>query len=115
MILVGLLQRVIASLSTRRRALSRLVTSEPQVITRDGWMLPRQMASVHYGIDDVLMLLREQGVFDPAEVDTAVLEQNGTLSLLRKSEAAPATPKVLSVPVRPAVATSLVEEGAINE
>jgi len=115
-VLLGLLQRVIASLSIRWRTLSRLVTFEPQVIIEDGRMLPRQMAKVHYGIDDVLMLLREQGVFDPAEVHTAVLEQNGRLSILRKADAAPATPKVLGVPVRPAVtSTSLVEEGNIRE
>ena len=44
------------------------------------------MKSLRFTIDDLLAALRQQGVFDIDEVDTAIVETNGTLSVFKKAE-----------------------------
>ena len=44
------------------------------------------------------MQLRENGVFDPTEVQVAIAEANGNLSILKKSDYQPVTIKDLNLP-----------------
>jgi uncharacterized membrane protein YcaP (DUF421 family) len=53
----------------------------------------------HYTIDDLNALLRRKNVFKVADVEFAVLEQNGDLNVLLKKENQPLTPKDLNIKV----------------
>ena len=44
------------------------------------------MRKVRYTLDSLDQALREKGVFDIEEVDYAVLEDNGVVSVLKKDE-----------------------------
>ena len=50
-------------------------------------------------IDDLTDAIREKGFFDLSTVRDAVIETNGTVSVLQKSEESPVTPKQLSLSV----------------
>ena len=43
------------------------------------------MAKLRYGLDDLITQLREQGIKSIEEVDYAILENNGKLSVFRKT------------------------------
>ena len=47
------------------------------------------MKKIKYTLDDLNQQLREQGIFDVAEVDYAVLEVSGKLSVLKKESYQP--------------------------
>lgn len=64
--------------------------SAVQVI-ENGKIDQRQLRRLRYTIDDLLEGLRQKDVFDPSAVDTAVVETNGTLSVLLKKDAVPPT------------------------
>lgn len=46
-----------------------------------------------------MMLLREKGVFKVSDVEMAVLETNGNLSVLLKAEQQPVTPQIMGIKV----------------
>src|SRR5690625_6667302 len=46
-----------------------------------------------------MLSLREKGVFKISDVEMAVLETNGELSVMLKTEQQPITPKMLGIPV----------------
>ena len=75
----------------------KLIDGEPTLVIRNGKILEKNMAKIQYNVEDLLMLLRNRGIFDPSEVEFALLEANGALSVLSKSQYRPVTPNDLKV------------------
>lgn len=84
--------------SLKSRAARKLLEGEPTVVIQNGRILAKNMARCRYNIDDLLLQLRTQGVFNVADVEFAVLETNGQLSVLPKSQKKPITREDLRVP-----------------
>jgi uncharacterized membrane protein YcaP (DUF421 family) len=65
-------------------------------------------------LDEFLMMCRNMGYFDLNAVQTVVLEQNGTLSILPKAVERPATPKDLKLfPSQERLVTNVIMDGEI--
>lgn len=65
-------------------------------------------------ISELTMLLRDRGVFDITQVDLAIFEINGKLSVLQKSDYLPVTPKDLNIPVSPSgLSTEVIQDGIV--
>lgn len=63
----------------------KILDDEPTIIIRDGQLLEKSMRSIRLHMDDVMMLLREQSIFSIKDVDWAIMENNGQLSVLKKA------------------------------
>ncbi|OZM57563.1 DUF421 domain-containing protein [Lottiidibacillus patelloidae] len=85
-IAIGLLQRFVAKLKISRRNIGRLITFEPTVVIQDGKILNGNLKKIRYSIDNVLQMLREKNIFDVSEIETAIIESSGNISVLKKSE-----------------------------
>lgn len=68
-----------------------VVNSTPEYIIRNGQIIPEMLRKHRLSVDDVDMLLRTNKVFALAEVDFAIYEQNGTLSVMLKPMNQPLT------------------------
>ncbi len=75
----------------------KLISGEPTVVIENGKLLEKNMSSIRYNVNNVLTQLREQGVFDLPEVEFAVIEPTGKMSILRKSQYQPVTPRDLKI------------------
>lgn len=84
--------------SLKNRAARKLLEGEPTLVIQNGKILAKNMSRCRYNIDDMLLQLRTQGVFNVADVEFAVLESNGQLSVLRKSHKQPVTREDLKIP-----------------
>lgn len=69
----------------------KVLDDEPTIIIKEGKILERSLKSLRMHIDDVMMLLREQSVFSIKDVDWAIMENNGQLSILKKTNQLEAT------------------------
>lgn len=86
MIGIGILQRIVANLKISNRKIGRLLTFEPTVVIQNGKFLDKNLKKIRYSIDNILQMLREKNIFDINEVETAVVEANGALSVLKKPQ-----------------------------
>lgn len=68
------------------RRLRRFVEGTPTILIRDGQLVQKNLANEHIAPEEVLQALREHGVPRPEEVGLAVLEIDGSISVLRKDE-----------------------------
>ena len=75
----------------RHRGFRRLLLGSPQVIIRGGVLDQKLMRALRLSLDDVLTALRAQGIFDVNEVQLAVVETNGTISVYQKAPQRPLT------------------------
>lgn len=62
------------------------IDSEPLVIINRGKVIYKNMKKANYNIGDLLMQLRNKDIFYITDVEVALLEPDGKLSVLKKSE-----------------------------
>ncbi|WP_053217865.1 DUF421 domain-containing protein [Virgibacillus senegalensis] len=111
---IALLQRLVARWKLSSRKFGKLVTFEPTVVIQNGKLLRGNMKKIHYSIDNILQMLREKDVFDISEVETAVIEANGSLSLLKKPQKSVVTREDMAIPKQAAsIAYPVVIEGTV--
>lgn len=70
-----------------------LLDGDPTIVIKNGKILEKAMASNRLNMDDLSMLLRTKNIFSVSDVDYAILEPNGQLSVLKKVELEPVTKK----------------------
>lgn len=95
---IMLLQLGLSALSLRNRRWRTLLNGRPSVIVQGGKLLPAEMKKVRYTIDDLLEQLRRKGFAGISDVEVAVLETDGNLSVIPKSQYRPIRPKDLNIP-----------------
>lgn len=96
-ILIAILQRIVANWKISNRKFGRLITFEPTVVVQNGKFLDNNLKKDRYSIDNILQMLREKAVFDINEVETAIIEANGSLSVLKKPNTIPITPEDMNI------------------
>jgi uncharacterized membrane protein YcaP (DUF421 family) len=74
-----------------------VVEGKGSVFIQDGKILEDNLKKEKYSLDELSSLLRGRNVFNIAEVEFAVLEPNGDLSVMLKKEYQPLTPKDLNI------------------
>lgn len=94
----------------------KLIEGEPIILIQNGKIYEKNMKKVRYNQDDLLMQLRENNVFNLADVEFAILEPHGRLSVLRKKEKQTPTLKDLNLPsTYEGLSTEIIRNGRIQE
>lgn len=75
----------------KSRSLRRLINGSPSIIIADGTILVDEMRRLRYNIDDLLSQLRQKGTANISEVEYAILETSGELSVILKPSHRPVT------------------------
>ncbi|WP_159882348.1 YetF domain-containing protein [Paenibacillus puerhi] len=117
LVLWSLLAYFIALIGLHSVKAREILDGEPTILIKKGEILEKELAKQHLNIDDLIMLLRNKDVFSPKEVEFAILEPDGKLSVLRKEELLPATKKDIKATVTPIqrIPTELIIDGKIVE
>ena len=88
---------IIAGLNMRSIKLRKLTYGRPEIIIRNGRIIREAMHKNRFTLDELMQELRAQGLTDTAQVEYAVLETNGQLSIILKSGNQPATASQMGV------------------
>lgn len=76
----------------------RIIVGSPSIIIKNGVISQKEMRRQRYSIDDLLEDVRFAGCKSLDEVEFAVLEANGKLSVFPRSELSPVCPQLLDLP-----------------
>ena len=92
----------------------KILEGEPLVLIQNGKILENNLKNVRYNIDDLMMLLREKKVFNMDEVEFAILEPNGKLSVQKKSQYLPVSAKDLNISTKyKGISSEMIRDGEI--
>ena len=83
---------LITKLATKSIKFRKFLNGKPIIIIEKGNILADVMKELNLNIDDIMEALRGAGYFNPSEVEYAILETNGNLSVMPKSENRPRCP-----------------------
>lgn len=100
MVIFGGFTLLFSFLTTKSIVLRRLLTGVPHVMIYNGKIIKKNLKKHFYDINDLLLMCRIKGYYDISQIQCAVMETNGTLSILPKAEYHPVTPNDLKQPVK---------------
>ena len=86
MLALVLIQVLVSFLSLKSSTLRNFFDGKPSVIINRGVVNFKEMVKQRYNLDDLLIQLREKNVRTIEEVDYAVLETSGKLSVFKKKD-----------------------------
>ncbi|WP_096155637.1 MULTISPECIES: DUF421 domain-containing protein [Bacillus] len=105
------ISNVIALKSFRGR---KILESEPTIVIKEGQVLEEGLKKTLLTMDSLLTSLRKKGVFNIDEVETALLETDGTISVLKKPAYLPAMQKdVFNIQASRGVGQAFIIDGKI--
>ena len=117
MILWAVLTILANFLSFKSIKLRVLLDDKPIIVIQNGKVLEGSMRKLRLSFNDLNMMLREQSIFSMKDVNYAIFETNGNLSVLLKAGEEPATKKDLKAP-SPApkyIPTEIITDGKVEE
>ncbi|MFY4774753.1 DUF421 domain-containing protein [Metabacillus sp. RGM 3146] len=83
LLLLGI-QMGLAALSLKSQKVRQWIDGKPTIIINHGKIDERAMKSQRYNFDDLMMQLREHDINKPSDVEFAILEPSGKLSVINK-------------------------------
>lgn len=92
-VVIGLIQYALTITKRKNAAVRNLTTVTPTVVIENGRFLVHNMSHVRLTVNDILPMLREKDIFNLSQVQWAILEPNGNLSVQMTPEARPLTLK----------------------
>lgn len=99
LVLVGF-EILISVISLKSVKIRSIMQGNSIIIIRDGKLDLKKIKELRFTIDDVLEALRQKDIFDISKVQYAVVETNGTISVMLKPEYEPVTRGDLSLEIR---------------
>lgn len=106
-----------STLSMKSIKFRALIKGKPRFIIKDGEIQQGELTKLRFTIDDLTDAVRQAGVFDISQVANAIVETNGVVSVQKKSEYAPLTPKDMGIKTEDAEVpiTAIVDGKAVAD
>lgn len=104
-------------MSLKNRYARAIFNGEPTVVIQNGKILENNLKKLKMTMDSLNQALREKDAFDIDQVDHAIIEADGHLSVLKKPQHRNVTRKDLGIlaPVRASFPVELIMDGRIME
>ena len=103
---------IMTKLAVKSLRFRKVLNGKPVIVIEKGNILPDVLKELNMTIDDLLEALRGNGYFNPGEVEYAIVETNGTMTVMPKSGNKPLTPADMNMKPEPAsIPVTVIMEG----
>ncbi|MGE5557552.1 MAG: DUF421 domain-containing protein [Bacillota bacterium] len=90
-------QVFLSTLNMKSIVARRVICGKPSLLVENGKIVERELDNLRYNLHDLLEQIRTKGYFNLADVEFAILETNGTLNVIPKSQKRPICPGDLAI------------------
>lgn len=110
------LEVIISFAVTKLPFLKPVFDGKPSVLIKHGKIQFDEIARVRISIEELLSQLRINGIPDIEQVDYAILEQNGQLSVIQKRAEAPPSSKDIDISIKESgIAHAIIVDSKISD
>lgn len=114
MIIYGMTAVVLSLITNKFPKVRKYVNGSPTILMNNGKIYRKNMKKAKLDLSEFLTMCREQGYFDLNDIQTAVFEYNGKLTILPKSTNRPVTPADIELHPEPDyINTEIIMDGRI--
>ncbi|AIQ40142.1 DUF421 domain-containing protein [Paenibacillus sp. FSL R7-0297] len=116
LVVVAALSFLLSLIALKSHKWRAWISGSPTVLIEGGKILEGNMRKLKYTLDSLAQSLREKDIFNIEEVDYAILEDNGRLSVLKKEAYQGVQKKDMKLPSHPqAFPVELIMDGIVME
>lgn len=114
LVIYGIASTVLNLLAHKLPRTRKYINGTPTILFDDGKLYRPNLKKAKLDLSEFLLMCREMGYFDLDEIQTAVFEHNGKISILPKAQKRPATPEDLNLNVKSAhIGVEVIMDGRI--
>lgn len=96
-LIFGLVAYLVSILTMKSIVLRRFFMGTPTILIQNGKILQKNLRKVKFDVNDLLEECRENGYFDLYEIEDAIMEADGSLSILPKFDYQPILRKDMKI------------------
>jgi len=113
-IIIYLVHYLVSYLAVKNRTFAKFLVGQPIVVISGGKVIRQNMSRALLPLEMLLSELRVSDAPNVNEVETAVMETSGHISVLKNADAQPATPAELNFPPTPGgLPALLINDGVV--
>ena len=110
------IQITLSYLSLKSEKARRIINGGPSILIENGQIVPAELTKLRYNPNDLLDQLRLKGFPNIADVEFAILETSGKLSVIPKSQKRPVNPIDLGLPTQyEGLPVALIIDGMVKK
>lgn len=114
MIIYGLVAVGLTILAHKFPKTRKYVNGTPTIVMDNGKLYRENMKKAKLELSEFMVLCRQEGYFNLNDIQTAVFEYNGRITILPKSEKRPLTPEDMNItPEKAEICTEIIMDGRI--
>lgn len=110
------LEVIFSFLQIKSLFIRKILSGGPVILIKQGKLSEKELKKNRLDLEEFLGELRQKDVFDIGEVEYAILEENGKLSVMKKSVDSPLTPRQLELKIpENGMCHCVITDGKLNE
>ncbi|MBQ8858395.1 MAG: DUF421 domain-containing protein [Clostridia bacterium] len=114
LVIYGLASLLLNLLAHKLPKTRKYINGTPTILMNDGKLYRKNLKQAKLDLSEFMLLCREQGYFDLEEIQTAIFEHNGKVSVLPKAANRPLVPEDLKMTVKTAhIGTEVIMDGRV--
>ena len=113
----GVIAGLVNYITTKNLKLRKLIIGTPTIVIQNGKILINNLRQAKMDMNELLEQLRIGGIFDISEVEYAIVEANGKLSIMPKVEYEPLKPIDMNIKLskKDLIANVIIDSEIINQ
>ena len=116
MLLLIMCEVLVSFIMLRSGKFRKLICGKPIMVVENGIILQKQMRRLRMTTEDLIIQLRQNDIFYLSEVDFAIVETNGIMSVIKKAKYDYLTPSQIDLPAEKHVLELVVvSDGEISD
>lgn len=116
MVIYAVFAFLVSLMTSKSTKLRKLLSGKPLILFDKGKLYRKNFKKARIDLSDFLTLCRTQGYFDLSQIQTAVFEFNGSISILPSEKYRPLVPNDVELnPVQQEVQINVILDGNVNE
>ena len=114
MIVYGVVGISLALIAQKVSPLRKYINGTPTILMDNGKLYRKNIKKARLELSEFMVLCRQEGYFDINDIQTAIFEYNGRLTILPKSTSRPLTPDDINIsPKKSEIYTEIIMDGRI--
>ena len=114
MIIYGITAIILTVLAHKIPKTRKYINGTPTIIMNDGKLYRKNMKKAKLELSEFMVLCRQEGYFNINDIQTAIFEYNGRITILPKSQKRPLTPEDMNINTEKAsICTEVIMDGRV--
>lgn len=116
MVVYGVITVILTTITSKLPKMRKFINGTPTIIMNNGKIYRKNLKKAKIDLSEFMVMCRQEGYFNLADIQTAIFEYNGRLTVLPVSAKRPLKPEDMNLTPQPEyISTEVIMDGRILE